>query len=85
MWDYLRRSGAGGYFLPLSGGADSSSTAALVGIMCQLVVEAAAQGDAQVIKDARRVVRAPEDYVPSDPRELCSRILHTCYMGGWRL
>lgn len=30
MWDYLRRSGQGGFFLPLSGGADSSSTATLV-------------------------------------------------------
>mmetsp|Transcript_22894 Transcript_22894/g.65448 ORF Transcript_22894/g.65448 Transcript_22894/m.65448 type:complete len:363 (-) Transcript_22894:363-1451(-) len=30
LWDYLRRSGQRGYFLPLSGGADSSSTAALV-------------------------------------------------------
>ena len=40
LWDYLRRSGANGFFLPLSGGADSSSTAALVGIMCQQVVKA---------------------------------------------
>jgi hypothetical protein len=38
LWDYLRRSGAGGYFLPLSGGADSSSTAAIVGAMCQLLL-----------------------------------------------
>lgn len=35
LWDYLRRSGASGYLLPLSGGADSSSTAAIVGSMCQ--------------------------------------------------
>ena len=35
LWDYLRRSGASGYFLPLSGGADSASTAAIVGVMCQ--------------------------------------------------
>tara|TARA_B100000795_G_scaffold179210_1_gene135643 strand:- start:586 stop:1188 length:603 start_codon:yes stop_codon:yes gene_type:complete len=40
LWDYLRRSGAGGYFLPLSGGADSSSTAAIVGLMCQQVAAA---------------------------------------------
>ena len=40
LWDYLRRSGAGGYFLPLSGGADSSSTATIVGLMCQQVVAA---------------------------------------------
>lgn len=39
MWDYLRRSGGRGYFLPLSGGADSSSTAALVTSMCKMVFE----------------------------------------------
>lgn len=27
LWDYLRRSRATGYFLPLSGGADSSAVA----------------------------------------------------------
>ena len=36
LWDYLRRSGAAGYLLPLSGGADSSATAAIVGAMCQV-------------------------------------------------
>lgn len=39
LWDYLRRSGASGFLLPLSGGADSSSVAAIVGCMCQLVVK----------------------------------------------
>jgi NAD+ synthase (glutamine-hydrolysing) len=37
MWDYLRRSGARGFFLPLSGGADSAATAALIASMCRLV------------------------------------------------
>eukprot|EP00545_Synedropsis_sp_CCMP1620_P004780 CAMPEP_0119008702 /NCGR_PEP_ID=MMETSP1176-20130426/3874_1 /TAXON_ID=265551 /ORGANISM="Synedropsis recta cf, Strain CCMP1620" /LENGTH=806 /DNA_ID=CAMNT_0006961087 /DNA_START=218 /DNA_END=2638 /DNA_ORIENTATION=+ len=40
LWDYLRRSGASGFLLPLSGGADSSSVATIVGTMCRLVVEA---------------------------------------------
>lgn len=31
-----RRSGGSGYLLPLSGGADSASTAAIVGAMCQV-------------------------------------------------
>jgi NAD+ synthase (glutamine-hydrolysing) len=35
LWDYLRRSGQRGFFLPLSGGADSSSTAAIVALMCE--------------------------------------------------
>ncbi|KAG8383559.1 hypothetical protein BUALT_Bualt04G0026200 [Buddleja alternifolia] len=39
LWDYLRRSGASGFLLPLSGGADSSSVAAIVGFMCQTVVK----------------------------------------------
>ena len=33
LWDYLRRSGARGFFLPLSGGADSASVAAIVASM----------------------------------------------------
>ena len=39
--------------------------------------------DTQVIADARRIVGEPEnsDYVPTDARELCGRIMHTCYMG----
>ena len=37
LWDYLRRSGQGGFFLPLSGGIDSSSTACIVYSMCRLI------------------------------------------------
>jgi hypothetical protein len=39
--------------------------------------------DTQAIADARRITGEPEgsDYVPTDARELCGRIMHTCYMG----
>ena len=40
LWDYLKRSGASGFLLPLSGGADSASVAAIVGSMCQQVIKA---------------------------------------------
>lgn len=33
LWDYLRRCGARGFFLPLSGGADSSAVASSVASM----------------------------------------------------
>lgn len=39
MWDYLRRSAQGGFFVALSGGADSSSVVAIVGSMCQQIVK----------------------------------------------
>jgi NAD+ synthase (glutamine-hydrolysing) len=40
LWDYLRRSGASGFFLPLSGGSDSSSVAVIVHSMCGLLCDA---------------------------------------------
>lgn len=44
LWDYLRRSGQGGFFLPLSGGVDSSSTAVIVFAMCSLIIEHVKRG-----------------------------------------
>ncbi|CDF33983.1 glutamine-dependent NAD synthetase [Chondrus crispus] len=84
LWDYLRRSGLNGFFLPLSGGADSSSTAAIVGSMCQMLVNAAAGTDPQhaLLQDIRNVTGAGDDYIPTDARELARRILHTVYMGS---
>lgn len=82
LWDYLRRSGVTGYFLPISGGADSSSVATIVGSMCQMVAHAAHAGNQQVIRDARRIVGESQDsaYLPTDPREFANRIFYTCYM-----
>jgi NAD+ synthase (glutamine-hydrolysing) len=81
LWDYLRRSKSGGFFLPLSGGIDSCSTALIVYSMCNLVVEAAKNNNLQVIKDARTIIGEPDsDYIPTDPREFSNRIFHTCYM-----
>ncbi|KAJ2714486.1 glutamine-dependent NAD(+) synthetase [Coemansia spiralis] len=80
LWDYLRRSGQGGYFLPLSGGIDSCSTAVIVHSMCRLVVAACARGDQQTIEDVRRCVGA-SDYVPQSAAELAGRLFYTCYMG----
>lgn len=80
MWDYLRRSKAGGFFLPLSGGIDSCSTALVAFSMCELVVEGIASGDDQALADVRTIT-GEKDYTPVDAKELCNRILHTCYMG----
>lgn len=87
LWDYLRRSGMNGFFLPLSGGADSSSTAAIVGSMCQLVVAAVKDSTENpdrdaVLRDVRRITGTTDtEYVPVDSRELAGRVLHTAYLG----
>ena len=80
LWDYLRRSGSGGFFLPLSGGIDSSATACIVASMCRLVVTSAKQGNVQTLNDVRKIVR-DASYIPNDAKDLCQRIFVTCYMG----
>lgn len=80
LWDYLRRSGQGGFFLPLSGGIDSSSTACIVASMCHQVVDAIQRGDENVLADVRRIV-GDGAYTPSDPSELAGKLFTTCYMG----
>jgi len=86
MWDYLRRSGASGFFLPLSGGADSSATAAIVYVMCTMVHAAAHRDpDGAVAAECRRIChRADADagrWVPDAPQTIAAAIFHTCYMG----
>ena len=82
LWDYLRRSGAAGYFIPLSGGADSGAVATLVGSMCQLVAKSVREKDTAVINDVARWLSDGETPdVFADPCELANRLLYTCYIG----
>ena len=82
LWDYLRRSGAAGYFIPLSGGADSGAVATLVGSMCQLVAKSISENDAAVIRDVERWLEKDETPdVFTDPCVLANRLLYTCYIG----
>mmetsp|Transcript_10331 Transcript_10331/g.14167 ORF Transcript_10331/g.14167 Transcript_10331/m.14167 type:complete len:581 (-) Transcript_10331:68-1810(-) len=80
LWDYLRRSGMNGFFLPLSGGADSSAVATICAIMCELIVKECGEGNEDVKKDIQRVLNQPS-YEPKDPKDLCNKLLFTCYMG----
>lgn len=83
LWDYLRRSGMNGFFLPLSGGADSSATATIVGAMCQAVVLATKQSDAdpKLVADVKRVAQLTDkEGLPQNAQSLANRLLHTAYM-----
>ena len=80
LWDYLRRSGMAGFFLPLSGGIDSASVASIVGFMCKHIMERVNENNQNVINDVRKVV-GDASYTPSSREELASKVLYTCYMG----
>lgn len=84
LWDYLRRSGASGFMLPLSGGADSASVAAIVGVMCNMVHAACRAGDEQVQRDVRRITGLPAGQLPESPQAVS---MHRRSGGGgvWRL
>ena len=66
---YLVRTNSAGYFLALSGGLDSSTTALFVFGMARLV-----------LVDLRRVT-GEETFFPHTPHDIVSRLFHTCYMG----
>lgn len=78
LWDYLRRSGQGGFFLPLSGGIDSASSAVIIYSMCNLIVQYS-QVSEDVLNSVRKIISDPS-YIPTDARELCGRLFFTSYM-----
>ncbi|MCJ1256915.1 glutamine-dependent NAD(+) synthetase [Lignoscripta atroalba] len=80
LWDYLRRSRAAGFFIPLSGGIDSCATSVIVFSMCREVVRAIKDGNRAVIDDATRLCgELPEDM---NAERLSNHIFHTCFMGS---
>lgn len=81
LWDYLRRSGMRGFFIPLSGGADSASVAVQVGLMCQMLHREIAAGNQPLLQDVRRLLGDPT-YTPASPAALAQHLLFTSYMGS---
>ena len=79
LWDYLRRSGARGFFIPLSGGADSASVAAIVASMAREVLKQAKK-DKECLADLRKVVKDP-NFTPDRFEDIVRRILVTSYLG----
>lgn len=83
LWDYLRRSGAAGFFIPLSGGIDSCATSVIVFSMSIQVFSAIDSGRIDVLRDLRRICGETKErtWTPKSPQDICNRLFHTCYMG----
>ncbi|OMJ82849.1 hypothetical protein SteCoe_16382 [Stentor coeruleus] len=80
LWDYLRRSGSKGMFLPLSGGADSGSTLAIVGIMCKQVIKCINEGDDYNKKVTENDLMRMIGKIPKNGKELANEIMYTAYL-----
>lgn len=81
LWDYIRKSGASGVFLPLSGGADSGLTAMIVKVMANRLFNYYTEGAEDVIKHLRKVT-GEDDFAPKSPEDIIKRVLFTAYMGS---
>jgi NAD+ synthase (glutamine-hydrolysing) len=80
LWDYLRRSGASGFALALSGGADSCSVALIMySLARKLIKEIHQDHHENVLADLRKIVRDPH-FNPTEPKEIMNRILFTVFM-----
>ncbi|KAF1911445.1 putative glutamine-dependent NAD(+) synthetase [Ampelomyces quisqualis] len=82
LYDYLVRSKAAGFFIPLSGGLDSASTATIVYSMTVQMMKALDEGNESVKFHIQRLYGAyHEGELPKTAAELCNTILHTAYLG----
>lgn len=85
LWDYLRRSGASGYFLALSGGADSACVAVMVSFMCKIIHDYIVNKNNKfVLQELRKIIRDENKetpYFPQSPEEICNLVFVTTYMG----
>lgn len=79
LYNYLKRSGASGFFIPLSGGADSAAVAAVVYNMGLLIFDAVQKGEECVLQGLREIVK-DKNYTPASTKEIISKIFFTCYM-----
>jgi NAD+ synthase (glutamine-hydrolysing) len=79
LWDYLKRSPAFGFMLPLSGGADSAAVSLLVKIMCDKIYKywGAIENDIQY-----DIVERLKTYLPNEinSSEICKIILKCVYL-----
>lgn len=78
LWDYLRRSKANGFFLPLSGGADSSSVAMIVSNMCKILFNEISKNNF-LLSQIRKVVK-DENFLPTSYTDICNKIFYTAYL-----
>jgi NAD+ synthase (glutamine-hydrolysing) len=80
MWlfDYLRRSGASGLFLPLSGGLDSCSGALIVYRLAQILENACKQHIEPAIVFCSETLKLQTGEF--DRKKICGKLLLTCYM-----
>lgn len=79
LWDYLRKSGATGFFVLLQGDRVSNTNALLVYYLCHKIFNEITDNNVEVLQNLRKIVRK-KDYMPKDAHDICSHLLTTSYI-----
>jgi len=80
IWDYLRRSGAIGFFIALSGGADSSCCSTLVHLLSERLLEQFKNKNETIVNELHRISNDPH-FTPENAKQITHLLLHTAYLG----
>jgi len=82
LWEYLKKTGASGFFLPLSGGLDSAAVAMVIYNMADILYKTVVDQKNEVImENLRKVIRKP-DFNPTSPQDIMKEILWTTYLAN---
>ena len=76
----MRRSGGTGFYVPLSGGADSATVVSLVYFLALLLHESI-KNEPDILAGLRKIVRN-EAFTPKSAQEIVGNILFTSYLGS---
>lgn len=79
LWDYLRKATAYGFFIPLSGGADSSVTALMIYHLCTNIMSDVKMGNLEVLVTLRSIFK-DKNFIPKNAKQIMNKIMHTSYM-----
>lgn len=80
LWDYLKRSSAVGFFIPISGGLDSISVLAIVSNMCKLVLKTLPKLTGYNFKIMEDTLVRIFGKVPADYVEMMKKVVYTAFL-----
>eukprot|EP00829_Urostomides_striatus_P002230 TRINITY_DN1240_c0_g1_i2.p1 TRINITY_DN1240_c0_g1~~TRINITY_DN1240_c0_g1_i2.p1 ORF type:complete len:483 (-),score=115.03 TRINITY_DN1240_c0_g1_i2:34-1482(-) len=80
LWDYLRHARAIGFFIPLSGGADSAACSTILAVLSERLFAEYQKNNAFVISELKRIAD-DENFAPSSKKDILSKLLVTSYLG----
>lgn len=78
LWDYLRKSGARGFFICLDGNYVSSTNALLIYYLCYKAYNEIVSGNYEVLVTLREITKKPK-FTPTSPDQIAAEILTTSY------